>query len=161
MKTCSACRDDKSLEQFNKNKALKDGLDNQCKLCARTSKNKWKKANKVAIARQHAKYYAKYRSKSLARVKQWRLNNLSKAAILGKSRSKAIRERTPKWLTELHYAQMDLFYQSARALTKELDIKFQVDHIIPIKGKNVSGLHVPWNLQVLPASLNISKGNRT
>jgi 5-methylcytosine-specific restriction endonuclease McrA len=45
-------------------------------------------------------------------------------------------------------------------LNKSTGVQWHVDHIIPLQGKNVSGLHVPENLQVIQGSLNIKKGNR-
>jgi hypothetical protein len=49
-----------------------------------------------------------------------------------------------------------------QALTKiyiDRPVGHEVDHIVPVKGKNVCGLHVPWNLQYLPKSDNRKKYN--
>lgn len=67
---------------------------------------------------------------------------------------------TPGWLSKEHWVQMNAFYERARALTRETGVRHEVDHIVPINGKTVSGLHVPWNLQILTQSENVSKSNR-
>lgn len=70
------------------------------------------------------------------------------------------RQATPSWLSAEHKKQTAFFYSERDRLTKETGIRMQVDHIIPLRGKNVSGLHVPWNLQVLPAKDNNRKSNK-
>lgn len=67
---------------------------------------------------------------------------------------------TPKWLTKEQLLEIRVFYAEATKLTKETGIKHEVDHIIPLRGKNVVGLHVPWNLQILTKIANIKKGNK-
>lgn len=71
----------------------------------------------------------------------------------------ALDQATPTWLTKAHWEEMEAFYAKAKRLTLESGIKMHVDHIIPIRGETVRGLHVPWNLQILTATENISKSN--
>ena len=68
--------------------------------------------------------------------------------------------RTPNWLTKDQKRQIEIEHQLAAWCTKVTGIKYHVDHIVPLQGKTVSGLHVPWNLQVIPASDNHKKSNR-
>jgi hypothetical protein len=68
--------------------------------------------------------------------------------------------RTPPWLTEEHHEQIREFYNLASKKEKETGVKHHVDHVIPLRGDFVSGLHVPWNLRVIPASENCKKNNK-
>lgn len=62
--------------------------------------------------------------------------------------------RAPSWLTAADLLEMEEIYKTAKQLG------LHVDHILPLKGKTVSGLHVPSNLQMIPAALNMAKGNK-
>lgn len=67
--------------------------------------------------------------------------------------------RMPEWLNDGHIAEIEGYYEYCSAL-RTIGLDFHVDHIVPLRGTSVSGLHVPWNLQVIPGSENMSKGNR-
>lgn len=49
------------------------------------------------------------------------------------------------------------FYEESKRLTEETGIVHEVDHIVPLKGRYVSGLHVPWNLRVTTKAVNYEK----
>lgn len=64
----------------------------------------------------------------------------------------------PKWLSEEDHLRIKLFYTVAAFLSKKLKYLITVDHIVPLQGKEVKGLHVPWNLQLLTSIDNSAKG---
>jgi len=72
------------------------------------------------------------------------------ARLKGAKRREAIKQRTPVWSNE----------ETILEVYKKATKNEHVDHIIPLQGKRVSGLHVHNNLQILPASENLSKSNK-
>jgi len=78
---------------------------------------------------------------------------LAKKAARNKLRRESKRRATPAWISPRQVRQMEAFY-----LTRP--VGWHVDHIVPLRGENVCGLHVPWNLQHLPSTDNMQKGNR-
>lgn len=95
-----------------------------------------------------------------AKCDQWSKDNLDKRSFSGAKRRAAKLNATPKWLTSQDWIDIKRYYKVSQFLTKRTGIKYVVDHIHPLQGGIVCGLHVPWNLQVITDSENTSKGNR-
>jgi len=93
------------------------------------------------------------------RAKEWAKQNPESTRERNARRRAARLRATPRWLTSEHRKMMQEVYREAALLTKTYGEAYHVDHVVPLKGADVCGLHVPWNLQVLPAWLNIMKSN--
>jgi len=116
--------------------------------------------NKQKIREASRKWRAENKEKMYEAQRQWSKANPSKINEYSANRRATRLNATPAWLTDKQQAEMAAIYKEATAMEKQTGILHHVDHIVPLKGKNVSGLHVPWNLQILTATENISKGNR-
>lgn len=85
-----------------------------------------------------------------------RVSQIEKSAM----RRKKVLMATPAWLTNEQRKQITEIYFLSIKLSEKTGILHHVDHIVPISGKNVCGLHVPWNLRAIPANDNLSKSNK-
>lgn len=120
----------------------------------------WRVANPDKVRAKNANWQARNWDKYLAISAEWKKRNRAHTNAKCKERRLAQDQRTPKWLTEQDFAGIREFYLLADELSKAYGFPWHVDHIIPLKGQNVSGLHIASNLQVIPGSDNMRKGNR-
>ena len=92
--------------------------------------------------------------------KTHKVNNPDMYKEMTSLRRRRFRDATPKWLTENQKMEIRFKYRLAIALSRATGERHAVDHIIPLHGESVCGLHVPWNLQVLTQKDNLAKYNR-
>ena len=92
--------------------------------------------------------------------KTHKVNNPDMYKEMTSLRRRRFRDATPKWLTENQKMEIRLKYRLAIELSRATGERHAVDHIIPLHGESVCGLHVPWNLQVLTQKDNLAKYNR-
>ncbi|MBB3256863.1 hypothetical protein FHW21_001712 [Paraburkholderia sp. WP4_3_2] len=183
-KLCSKCKKVHAVaaDAFSRNKNTKDGLAAHCKSCASAAYKDFYNRNRDKLVRRASEQVlarrrrdpeydrklsrdAKRRELSdpiryarhLERYREWSKANPGKTAELRARRREEVARATPRWadLFEIHAK-----YKESNRLTKETGILHHVDHIIPIRGKLVCGLHVPHNLRVIPATENLRKSNR-
>ena len=117
-----------------------------------------KKQNKKVLAWYHTNF-EKNKEKNNARNRAWRANNKGIINFHTNKRYTAKKQRLPIWTTEENLKQIKALYALASTLNKNTNTVWHVDHIIPLQGKTVSGLHVFENLQIIPAIENIRKRN--
>lgn len=166
MRNCKKCGELKSLTDFPKNKQSRDGYELSCKACKRLLQKEWEVANqdRCKAARQRwaskhperdkeskRKHYLQHKDKYYEYSREYAKANPGWKRAMTAKRRAALLQRTPPWAD---MAKIKEIYEEAhrRGLV--------VDHIIPLQGKIVSGLHVETNLQLLTASENSVKHNK-
>lgn len=164
MKTCSNCKETKDFSAFGKHASNKDGYQYQCKACRKIGCAKYFKSLTAEKTQKRLECTKNWREKNKDHVvqygKQYAKANQAKRTALQRKRDIAKTQQTPKWLSNEQLKEIEQFYAMAKELESVFPWKQHVDHIVPLKGKTVSGLHVPWNLQILSAKANIQKGNK-
>ncbi len=109
----------------------------------------WVKKKSIQLSEKYSKN-EEFRLLARSRTKEWNKKNPKRKAHLTKLREAAKIRRTPSWAD---IEAIKKFYDACPS-------GYQVDHIIPLRGKNVSGLHVLENLQYLTEKENLSKSNK-
>lgn len=155
MKWCPDCQSAKPHDAFHFSKSR--GLSARCRPCGIAYSKEWYRVNKDrrriydANRREEKRHLYRDASKKFRQVHPGRKNADTQA------RRAQIVFRQPSWQPN---AELTVFYEAAVRVTKCLNIQHDVDHIIPLRGKTVSGLHVAGNLRVYPSRLNQKKNNR-
>lgn len=146
-KPCTACGEWKGLDEYHKRPGNRDGLRSSCKTCMAAGNRKWvtgnRDRNRVLARRHQAKKFAVSPEKILA------ANARRRAAEF---------DATPSWANEFF---MEEAHHLARLREQATGFKWHVDHIVPLCSPFVCGLHTHDNLRVIPATVNLAKGNRT
>lgn len=162
-KYCTKCEKVHPLVNFGKNKNTSSKLHAYCRYCANNISYDWNTRNKEKrneVIHNHNKRNPKNPEIRKKYARKYRLNNLDKDAAKAAKRRAFKLNATPNWLSKKHFKDIELFYTQAKQLEKNTGIKYHVDHIVPLRGKTVCGLHVPWNLRVITAQENLKKSNK-
>lgn len=149
------CNPDRAAKQRKQSKAWRNSEKGQ-KYFKQRRKEDWQ--NSKAYYQEKNRAYTGTESYK-AKRKTYRQEN---AALLNYHTAKRHAQKlqaTPPWLTDEQKAEIKAIYAECRRLQEETGIAHNVDHIHPLQGETVCGLHVPWNLQVLTESENCAKHN--
>ena len=115
------------------------------------------KKRRSARLRYNAKWSAAHPEQVKIAKQRERQNNIVAYNARSAARRASKVRATPAWANQFFIKEA---YALAQLRTKATGIEWHVDHVVPLKSKLVCGLHVEHNLQVIPATVNMSKNNR-
>jgi len=154
MKVCTKCSVNKPIDMCHK--ASGGGIQSSCKVC-RNEHNRLYAAGRRELEKERAKIYNMlFPEKRAFMNRRWKQNNKGKVNAMTRKRQASQIQRTPAWADDKY---IELFYTGAKIEEERTGRKVHVDHIVPLQGKMVCGLHCEDNLQLLFAEDNCSKGN--
>ena len=127
-----------------------------CMACARKKSKEWVALNYEKYIERKTIANAKRADKNRHYSSEWRKNNQSRKNATQAARMAMCKKQTPQWADK---EQIAMWYEVAKVLGRG-GVKFHVDHVTPLRGKNVCGLHTHDNLQILPWYMNLKKSNQ-
>lgn len=171
MKICSACGVEKPLSEYSPRNDRPCGVQAKCKECKKLEARQIRAALGDTYNAYKRSWYHKNAAKEIARNRVYKEQNRDQELKRGREYIKKNRARytahqlkrmasqinaTPTWSNEQDIA---MWYEVANVLSRS-GVKFVVDHIVPLRGKTVCGLHDSGNMQILPWHKNAAKSNR-
>ena len=117
------------------------------------------KNHKIKFSERQKQKYEENPEKFKKRTKQYYQNNKALFNAKNAKRRAAKLDRMLCWGKLCHKKAIQIWYNRSQLASIFMGEPYEIDHIVPLQGKNVSGLHVPWNLQLLTKKENRKKRN--
>lgn len=158
----NTCETVKSLLDFGVSATGVAGRKRMCKVCYSKKSKEYRIKHKEVLSVRRRARYLKNHDKEKSDNNKWKKENPDKRSFTDAKRRAAKLQRTVAWadtdkIREIYKDCIEINLAAKAAGCAEM---FWVDHVVPLQGELVSGLHVEYNLDIITASENLKKSNK-